>query len=88
MERPLIDQCLKSVVEWLTKLDTSFGNIYKEEGFVNEKEQNFDSVYDNSNHKTDSNTFSRANFKTKIPLPIGKVKKAGRRLNLTSHENE
>ena len=55
---------------------------------MTEKEQNSGSVHNNNNHKIDSNTFSRANFKTKIPLPIEKVMKIRRRLNLTSYEND
>ena len=53
-----------------------------------EKEQNSGSVHNNKNHKIDSDIFSRANFKTKIPLPIEKLMKTRRRLNLTSYEND
>ena len=79
---------LEKIGREIEKQEAAFGNSNKEEDYMIEKEQNSGSVHNKKNHKIDSNTLSRANFKTKIPLPIEKLMKTRRRLNLTSYEND
>ena len=82
------ESLLEKIGREIEKQEATLGNINKEEDYMTEKEQNSGSVHNNNNHKIDSNIFSRANFKTKIPLPIEKVMKIRRRLNLMSYEND
>ena len=82
------ESLLEKIGREIEKQEATLGNINKEEDYMTEKEQNSGSVHNNNNHKIDSNISSRANFRTKIPLPIEKVMKIRRRLNLTSYEND
>ena len=79
---------LEKIGREIEKQEAAFGNSNKEEDYMIEKEQNSGSVHNKKNHKIDSNTLSRANFKSKILLPIEKLMKTRRRLNLTSFEND
>ena len=77
------ESTLKKIGREIDKLEAALENVGKEEDNIIEKEKNSDT--NNGNHKISSNNIcSSTHFKTKIPLPIGKVMKARRRLNLTS----
>ena len=71
------------------ELEAALENVdEEEEEYTIEKEEISDKIQNNKNYNIDNIIFSRANYKTKIPLPIGKVIKARRRLNLSSYEND
>ena len=82
------ESLLEKIGREIEKQEAAFGNSNKEEDYMIETEQNSGSVHNNKNHKIDSNIFSKANFKTKIPLPIEKLMKTRRRPNLTSYEKD
>ena len=92
------ESMLEKVGQEIESLETVLGNIRKEEeeALIIEKEENFDSVNNKNNDSTYCNNIrivngkdsNKAKFKTKIPLPVRKVMKARRRLNLTSNEND
>ena len=79
---------LEKISREIEKQEAAFGNINKEEDHMIGKEQNSGSIHNNNNHKIGNNKFSKTNYKTKIPLPIEKVVKTKRRLNLTSYDND
>ena len=83
-----MESLLEKIGREIEKQEAAFGNINKEEDYIIGKEQNSGSVHNNNNHKIGSNISSRTNYTTKIPLPIEKVMKTRRRLNLTSYEND
>ena len=81
--KDLDESTLKKIGREIDKLEAALENVGKEEDNIIEKEKNSDT--NNGNHKISSNNIcSSTHFKTKIPLSIGKVMKARRRLNLTS----
>ena len=80
---------LEQIGRKIEELEAALENINKEEeDYTIEKGKNSNRTHDNKNYKIDNIIFSRANYKTKIPLPIGKVIKARRRLDLSSYEND
>ena len=93
------ESILEKVGQETENLETVLGNIRKEEeeeALIIEKEDNSDSVNNKNNDSTYCNNIriangkdsNKAKFKTEIPLPVRKVMKARRRLNLTSNEND
>ena len=88
---------LEKVGQEIDNLETVLENIRKEEeALMIEKEENSDSVNNNNNDSTYYNNIcisngedsNKAKFKTKIPLPVRKMMKARRRLDLTSNEKD
>ena len=62
--------------------------IEKEENSDSVNRDNFDSTYYNNIRIANGKDNNKAKFKTKIPLPVGKVMKARRRLDPRSNEND
>ena len=92
------ESILEKIGQEIENLETVHGNIRKEEeeALIIEKEDNSDRVNNKNNDSTYCNNIriangkdsNKAKFKTKIPLPVRKVMKARRRLNLMSNETD